>query len=526
MWFSGSNNACPVSTRRGSLFIAAVAAAFLLAGPGAAQQLTGTITGTIIDASGAIVQSVSVTATETGTGLERSAGADENGRFRFLLLPVGVYRLQVGAPGFKSFRRDGIVIEADRSIDVPVTMELGNVVEFVEVQAATPLLEPNTSSLGTVMDKQKVDDLPLNGRNPMGLANLVPTVRGIGYFGGQVLSSWRMAAVSIGGGTPLHNDFMVDGIAATKIGSSGSMVYPTVEATQEFKILTNSMSAEFGRTGGGVVSVVTRSGSNDFHGNLFEFVRNDNFNANEFFSNKAGRDRATLAWNQFGGSVGGPVVKNRLFFFGNYEAFRERRVTQQIQTSATKLQRSGDFSETRTQTGALIGIYDPFSTRVNPDSPSTYIRTPFPGNRIPQSMMSPIAVKALSYYPEPNLPGLPVTQAQNLFLQASGPIDRNTVTAKVDFNINPSRRLSGRYSWDNLDWQFPRLYGTPAEPDGRAVLIPRNSVSLNYTDALTASLLLDVKAGFSRENEHYVLPARVSTSRHSASPQLWQEKPP
>ncbi len=480
----------------------------LTALPGYAQQLMGTITGSATDSSGSILQGASIKATDNGTGLVRTTQTGEDGKFRFLLLPVGNYRIEASHAGFKGFRRDGIAVEADRSLDVTIALEVGSVVEVVEVTAGTPLLEPNTSSLGSVIDKQKVDDLPLNGRNPMGLANLIPTVRGVGYFGGQVLSSWRMAAVSIGGGSALHNDFMVDGIATTKVGSSGAQVYPTIESTQEFKILTNSMSAEFGRTAGGIVSVITRSGTNEYHGNLFEYLRNDKLNANEFFSNKAGRQRPSLRWNQFGGSLGGPIVRNRLFFFANYETFMERRVSQQIQTSATLLQRAGDFSETRTQAGALITIYDPFTTQTNPNAPGTYVRTPFPGNRIPAGRISPIAQKAMAYYPVPNLPGLPITQAQNLFLQASGPIDRQTMTGKVDFNISASRRINGRYTWDDLNWQFPKLYGTPAEPDGRTVLIPRNSVSTNYTDTLTPTLLLDVKLGFSRENEHYVLPSQ------------------
>jgi hypothetical protein len=469
------------------------------------QATTGTITGAVTDTTGAAVPGVKVTVTEANTGLVRTATSDESGNFRFLVLPIGNYRLDAGSEGFKAFRRDGIVIEADRSLAVPVRMEVGSLVEVVEVVGGTPLLEPNTSSLGTVMDRQKVEDLPLNGRNPMGLANLVPTVRGIGYFGGQVLSSWRMAAVSIGGGSPLHNDFMVDGIAATKLSSAGSQVYPTVESTQEFKILTNAMSAEFGRTGGGIVSVVTKSGTNSFHGNLFEYVRNDNFNANEFFSNRAGRQRPSLAWNQFGGSVGGPIVRNRLFFFTNYEAFRERRITQQIVNSATVQQRAGDFSDTRNQAGQLMTIYDPLSTVSN--GSGGFVRTPFAGNRLPANRISPISQKALTYWPEPNLPGQPFTRAQNLFLQGAGPIDRDTLTAKADFNISSARRISGRYTWDNLDWRFPRTVGTAAEVDGRDVFIPRHSVSLNYTDSLTSNLLLEGKIGFSRENEHYVMPS-------------------
>jgi len=182
-----------------------------------AQQITGSITGTVMDPAGAAVANAQVKLTNTGTGAVENAITDESGNFRFLLLPPGTYSLEASAPGFKLFRRDGIIVEVDRSLAVPVALQIGQVTETVEVQGGTPLLEPNTSSLGTVMEEKKVEDLPLNGRNPMGLANLIPTVRGIGYFGGQVLSSWRLAAVGIGGGQPLTNGYLVDGIANDKM---------------------------------------------------------------------------------------------------------------------------------------------------------------------------------------------------------------------------------------------------------------------------------------------------------------------
>ncbi|MDX1981166.1 MAG: carboxypeptidase regulatory-like domain-containing protein [Bryobacteraceae bacterium] len=485
-----------------------LALVFLISVGAYAQQTTGTVTGTVTDRSGAVIAGAEVKLTNPSTGITRAAQSDEGGNFRFLQLPLGVYSLETSSAGFKAFRREGIVVEADRSLAVPVALEVGNVTEVIEVQGGAELLEPNTSALGTVMEQRKVDELPLNGRNPTGLANLVPTVRGIGYFGGQVLSSWRLSAISIGGGQPLSNGFMVDGIASEKMFTSGTQAFPTVDSTQEFKILTNAMSAEFGRTGGGIVSLVTKSGTNEFHGNLFEFVRNSAFNANDFFSNRAGRARPFLAWNQFGGSLGGPLKRNKVFFFTNYEAFRERRVSQSIVTSPTALQRAGDFSDTRTANGNLINIYDPFSTRANPDAQGQFIRDQFPGNRIPASRINRVGQEILKFYPLPNLPGLANTQAQNLFLQAGGPIDRNTFTAKGDWNITSSRRLSGRYTWDDLDWQFPKLFGTPAETDGRTVFIPRHGASVNYTDTLRPTLLLDVKLGFNRENENFFTPSQ------------------
>ncbi len=258
-----------------------------------AQQITGAVTGTVLDPAGAAVAGASVKLTNTGTDATEAANTDSEGNFRFLLLQPGNYSVQVSSPGFKSYVRSGIVVEVDRSIAVPVALQIGQVNETVEVSGGSPLLEPNTSSLGTVMDEKKVLDLPLNGRNPMGLANLIPTVKGIGYFGGQVLSSWRLAAVSIGGGQPLTNGFLVDGIANDKMVDSGAMTYLTVDATQEFKVQTNGMSAEFGRTSGGVISMITKSGTNRYHGSLFEFLRNEKLNANDFFANKERpRDRS------------------------------------------------------------------------------------------------------------------------------------------------------------------------------------------------------------------------------------------
>ena len=489
---------------KNSLTITAVALALWL-WPAQAQQVTGTITGTVTDSSGAAIEGAEVKLTNADAGITRTAQTDQTGNFRFLLLPAGVYTIEASQPGFKAFRRQGIVVEADRSLAVPVQLNVGAVTETIEVKGGTPLLEPNTSSLGTVMDVKKVDELPLNGRNPLGLANLVPTVRGIGYFGGQTLSSWRLAAVSIGGGPPLGNGVLVDGIASEKLTVSGTQTFLTVDSTQEFKILTNSTSAEFGRTAGGIISIISRSGTNQFHGNLFEFLRNDNLNANEFFANRAGRTRPTLAYNQFGGTIGGPVKRDRIFFFFNYEGFRERRASQATTTSPTTLERAGDFSDTRTAAGALIPIYDPTTTRANPAG--GFIRDPFPDNRIPANRIDPVGRNVLTYVPTPNLPGAPFTRAQNLFVAGPGPIDRNAITAKGDWNISSSRRIGGRYTWDDLNWKFASLWNTPAEPDGRSVLIPRNSASINYTDTLSPSLVLEAKAGFNRENEHFFTPS-------------------
>jgi outer membrane receptor protein involved in Fe transport len=469
-----------------------------------AQQITGSVTGTVTDPGGAAVSGASVKLTNTGTDATQTVTTDADGNFRFLLLPPGNYSVQVSASGFKSYVRAGIVVEVDRSIAVPVGLQLGQVNETVEVSGASPLLEPNTSSLGTVMEEKKVLDLPLNGRNPMGLANLIPTVKGIGYFGGQVLSSWRLAAVSIGGGQPLTNGYLVDGIANDKMVDSGPMTFLTVDSTQEFKVQTNGMSAEFGRTSGGVISMITKSGTNGYHGSLFEFLRNEKLNANDFFANRAGRAIAPDKVNQFGGTFAGPLKKDRLFFFYNYEGYRERSASTETITSPTADQRTGDFSGLKTG-GTLITIYDPNTTRPDPANPGKFIRDPFMNNTIPASRINMVGANILKYYPSPTNPS---SLAANTFLQSPTPIDKDTQTVRIDYNLSATRRLAGRYTYDNLDWQFANFFGNIADVDGRKILIPRKGAYMSYTDSLSSTLLFDARVGFNHQIEAYNTPSQ------------------
>jgi len=473
-----------------------------------AQLTTGSVTGSVTDVSGAAVRGAALTLANAGTGIVRQAVSDDAGNFRFLQLPVGTYNLDANSSGFKTFRREGIIVETDRSLAVPVSFQIGSVSETVVVSAGTPLLDPNTSSLGTVMDQRKVEDLPLNGRNPMNLANLIPTVRGIGGFGGLVTSTWGMSAVTIGGSSPLANGYLVDGIANDKMIDAGASTLLPVESTEEFKVLTNNMSAEFGRTGGGIISVISKSGTNQFHGSLFEYLRNAAIDANEFFANKAGVPVLPFVFNQFGGSVGGPVKKDKLFFFFNYEGVRESITTDSVITSPTPLQRAGNFSQTFTAGNAPIIIYDPKTTRPDPARPGSYIRDQFPGNIIPQDRLNPVALNVLKYYPLPNQAGLPGSQSQNLFTAGSKLLNNDTYTGKVDYNLSSQRRISGRYTSDDLHWTQPNYFHNAADVDGRAVLIPHHSGSVSYTDSLSPSFLLDAKAGVNRENEHYLSPSQ------------------
>jgi len=358
------------------------------------------------------------------------------------------------------------------------------------------------------MDRQKIEDLPLNGRNPFALANLVPTVRGIGYFGGPVLTTFRSAAVSIGGGPLLSTAFLLDGTANENIGTAGgALFFLPLDATQEFKIQTNAMSAEFGRSGGGIISVISKSGTNEFHGSISEFLRNTELNANDFFSNKAGRTRTPMKVNQFGAALGGPIKRERLFFFANFEGYRERQPGQTTMTSPTELERTGDFSDTRTSTGARIQIYDPTTTRQDPVNPNGFTRDAFPNAVIPASRIDPVARAVLKFYPLGNLGGLPYTRAQNLYLTTSSAINKDTLGMKVDYNLSSARRLAFRYTWYKVDWGYPNYFNNPADPGGQHILIPRHSASLQYTDTLAPDLLLDFKAGVNRSFQVIATPS-------------------
>ena len=493
----------PFGERKQAVLVAVFLTLITLSATAFGQVTSGSVTGSVQDSTAAAIVGVSVKLINTGTSVTQTATSDNSGNFQFLLVPPGIYVLEASNPGFRTFRRDGIVVEADRSLAVPVTLAVGQVSDTIEVYGGTPLLEPNTSSLGTVMDRQKVDDLPLNGRNPMGLANLIPTVRGVGYFGGQVLSTWRTAAVNISGGQPLLNAFLIDGAANDKIGdAAGAMTYLAVDATQEFKVLTNSMSAEFGRTGGGIISVISRSGSNEYHGSLFEYLRNNKMNSNNFFSNSSGAKLAPLAVNQYGGTFAGPIRKEKAFFFFNYEGYKERRAQTRIITSPSNLERIGDFSQTFTAAGQLITVFDPLTTISDPNQPGAFIRQPFAGNRIPSNRVSKLSQELFKLYPAGNLPGLPFTHAQNLYQVAKSPIDRYTWGLRGDYNLSQNRRFALRYTRDLLEpWRFPNFFQSVIDTDGRFISIPRHSATAQYTQSISPTLLLEARAGLNTDGE-------------------------
>jgi outer membrane receptor protein involved in Fe transport len=459
---------------------------------------TAQITGRVTDSSEAVVPEAQVWIINEGTGIRRDTATSGTGYFTAALLQPGKYRVTVEKTGFRPVTRADINLDAGQVARVDFVLQVGPLTESVTVEAGGQLLETSTASVSTVVPRQRILDLPLIGRNPIALAGLVPGVRPVGGFGSLPTSSYSNAAVNIGGGPPNANNYTIDGVPTENFTSGGMNVFLSVDAVEEFRIIVRNPSAEYGRTGGGVISILSRSGTNEFHASAYEFLRNKVLNANSYFNNQQGVERSPFVFNQYGATLGGPLKKNQTFFFFNWEQFKQRTSAETFRTVPTATQRQGDFRETRTADGRMITVYDPLTTREDPRNPAAKIRDPFPGNVIAPQRIHPVSRAVLNYYPAPNAAGVPVTGARNFYGQASAPVDKNILGIKIDHNFNPVRRLSGRYTYDFTDLGIANFYGNVAEINASPTEYTRNSVALNYTDSIRPNLLLEARAGVNR----------------------------
>ena len=481
---------------------------------GWAQSTSSTVSGKITDPSGSSVPAASVSASNEDTGLRRSASSNEEGGYVLPLLPPGRYRIAVQKEGFKPVTRTGVILQVDQVARIDFVLDVGVVAESVVVTADAPLLDQETSALGQVVDNQKILNLPLNGRMTFRLVNLTPgiivTPGSSGQFGDISVGTFDDINFSINGGRAQSNEVMVDGVPSTTGFLNLFTTVPSVDATQEFKVQSNSMSAEWGRFGGGVINVSTRGGTNELHGGLFEFLRNSASDSNEFFNKRAGRDIPPFRMNQFGGSLGGPVRlgklydgRNKTFFFANYDGTRWRRGDIFSTTVPTVLQRGGDFSRTFTQTGDLIVIYDPLtSTPVSPGS-ANYRRTAFPGNVIPSSRFDAVGANIVKFYPLPNAPGDPITQTQNFLSNAARGIDKNEGAIRIDQNWSDGFRMFGRLAvTDNVLGQPDHFHNeaTPGVGANGNIKFRYYTASLDSTYTLSPARLLNVRYGLARFN--------------------------
>ncbi|HEY3131264.1 MAG TPA: TonB-dependent receptor [Acidobacteriota bacterium] len=465
-----------------------------------AQTVAGTIVGTATDASGAVLPGVTVTVTNSATGVAKVVVTNEAGAYTVPFLQPGTYSVSGELVGFKKQMITGVIVEVEQRVRVDLQLAVGEVSQTVQVESAVPLLNTESSSVGQVIENQRVVDLPLNGRQFMELAFLIPATHASapGHFN-AILQGIAVTAV---GGRPTNNNFTLDGISNTSPNCGYFAVSPSVDAVQEFKIQTSNYSAEFGQTSGAVINVATKSGTNELHGSLFEFLRNDVFDARNFFNR--GKHAEPLKRNQFGGSIGGPVVipklydgKNRTFFFYNEEHLKERRALVQIARVPSGPILTGDFSK------AGYTIYDPKTTRANPNfdpskpvSPSNlqFLRDPFQGNIIPSDRINPVALKALKFYPQPNNPGDPQRNYIN-----NNPFKRDNyqINARVDHQISAEDNIFVRYAQSNLVASNP---GVLPNMGGDDITNLGKNLALNWVHTFSSQLVNEARAGYNRLN--------------------------
>ena len=345
------NHTMGPSQPRTSFRFSQILAVLLCLGPSLLAQTSATVTGVVQDSSNAVVPGaalrlVNVDQDRPWTGRSNSVGA-----YTFQQIPPGNYRLEVEAAGFKKFTRDGLILNVAQVVEINVTMTLGSVAETVNVTAETPLLETASSALGEVVNKVTGENLPLNGRDVLQLVALTPGINTTSTYrsGGATSGSGNISAVvfSANGGRTVSNQILLDGTPQEVMGFNQPAYIPSPDAVQEFRVQTNSLSAEYGRTGGAVVNIVHRSGTREFHGTLYEFLRNEKLDANGFFRNLNGQTKSGYRYNQFGFTLGGPLTpsRERLFFFLNYEGLRLRSAGGGYSTVPTAKMRAGDFSE-------------------------------------------------------------------------------------------------------------------------------------------------------------------------------------
>lgn len=473
--------------------------AILLAAPIFSQTITATLEGEVKDATGAVVPGIHVRVINADTGVVTRVDSGPDGRFIAQSLQPGPYSVVIEAPGFKKVDRSGIVLQVAQAARIDLTLEVGSVTETVEINAQAPLLESSSSALGQVIENRSITNLPLNARNPYALVFLAPGVIG------NVAPQFNQANISINGGRPGANEILADGIPSSPPlvnPIQGFTVYPSVDAVQEFKVQTNSYSAEFGRSSGGIINLVFKSGTNQLHGTVYEFLRNSKLDANGYFANQRGLARTNFKRNQFGASAGGPVVipklyngHNRTFFFADFEGLRERTQSNLTNTVPTEQQRTGDFSKTVNSAGALVNIYDPVTTT---RSGTGFVRTAFPGNMIPASRIDTVARNVVKYYPLPNRPPDNLGGTNNLALPGTQPNNSNSFDIKGDENINDRNRFFLRVSHRNYDQGVPKHSrrtslsprGTPFNrrfPTTRPSTTPTTCGRLSWWTSATAS---------------------------------------
>lgn len=474
-----------------------------------AQEFRATLTGRVSDPSGAAIAGAKVEAKSTTTGSLQSTTSGEDGIYQIPFINPGEYIVTVEKAGFRRAVREKVTLQVAEKAALSIALEIGDVNQSVTITANTAIVETETADRGLAVESTRILNTPLQGRNVFANAWAAPGV--ITTAAAQRLRPFDIAgssAMAISGGQPSGNEVLIDGVS--NLARAGQVAYvPQVEGTAEFKVQTTAYDAQYGWTTGGIVNIVTKSGSNQWHGSAFEFMQNTVLNANTFDANRSGIKRSSSNINTFGGDISGPIRKNKLFGTFSYEKIIQIIPDPFVVSVPTDLQKQGDFSQTyfaRDAAGNLQvqGIYDPLSTR---DNNGTLVRDQFPGNRIPANRINPIARNVLALIPSGNVPGNAITQLSNLQNQPSTRKFTDyfpQYTGRADWNISDNTRMFARYSRNALAEERDFKYSStsmlnPAETSSNSPFKRENhSATIQLTKTLSASTVLDFRAGLAR----------------------------
>ena len=470
---AGSHGPTNIARTAFALGLCLALSSFFVA-PACAQQITADVVGTVTDPSGGAVPGAKVTVENAGTGQKRTAETNTSGEYSVTLLPIGRYVVRIEAQGFKTFAEAGILLSSGARVRVDAPLAVGQVTEAIDVTAQAAALQTDSSSVNATVTETAVQDLPSNGRNFITLALLTPganAASSMGVNSGNRSADRRMTnSISVNGQSDMLNNHQIDGLDNTVRGIGTLAVRPSIDAIAEVRVQTNLYSAESTRTAGGVINVLTKSGTNELHGTLYEFLRNDKVDARDFFAAQNPEYRQ----NQFGGSLGGPIRKNRTFFFGDVEVLRQIQGQTFTTTVPTVYERAhiGDFSDNNN------------------------------GPVVPASRIDPVGLKFFNLYPAPNKPGL----FANYVSSPNRTQKSTTYDLRVDHRFTENDAFFGRYSYNTTDTFIPG--GLPTvngiQPSGNVFGFqgtsyqkPQNG-QLNYVHIFSPKLLLELKMGYTR----------------------------
>ena len=480
----------------------------ILFAPAAAFGQTAQMTGLITDSSKAAMANVKVTVTNQQTGVSRATASNEQGNYTIPLLQPGKYQILVQADGFRPISREGITLEVDQVARIDFSMEVGAVTESINVTEQAPLLQTSSGSLGQVIESKQFVDMPLNDRGALGLLSLSD---GIAAARNQDPNSFNQSnAFSANGSRPGQNEILLDGAPNTLPGvwpGRGILGTPIqVDAVQEFKVQTSVFSAEYGRTSGGLVNMVTRSGGNAWHGSASEYLRNSAMDANDFFNNLNGLPLTSFKRNQFGATFSGPLSipkaysgKNRTFFFANYQGTRASIAQSRTTTVPSAAMRTGDFSQLTTLQGQPVILYDPLTTTTVGGNPT---RQAFAGNRIPSARIDPVAKNLAAYFPLPNASG----SVNNLAQATASRQTADIYGIRADHAISDRQNLFVRFT-KNRDYGLDPRWLDNAAQGMIGLNQDVDAIAADYTFTLNATSVLNVHYGFTNRRHENPDPA-------------------